>query len=75
MPQPGDLAINPCNLQLFVGMPTGKWPIPQLSEIPTGSCGIVLEQRDRWIRWMIAGKIGWSNVDFVQVVNQYVQDW
>lgn len=68
--KPGDMVINELpELHL--------WPTPESTrtfetepgEVPYGSIGVILSPTSgTWVRWMVNGKVGWSNFSFLKEV-------
>ena len=65
---PGTLVTNRCFLYLHPTLETINRGAPD-NEVPFNSIGIILSPPNgAWIKWMVNGKIGWSNWTFLSDV-------
>ena len=65
---PSNLVTNRCFLYLHPTLETINRGAPD-NEVPFNSIGIILSPPNgAWIKWMVNGKIGWSNWTFLSDV-------
>ena len=65
---PGDLVKNLCFLDFY---PTAEHVNQRLPDdgIPMNSIGMIVKPPDgTWVKWLVNGRVGWSNWTFMQVV-------
>lgn len=66
---PGDLVTNRCFLDLYHRAESVNRRAPD-DGIPMGSVGIILAPTDgTWVKWMVGGKVGWSDFTLLQVIS------
>ena len=65
---PGTLVTNRCFLDLYPEIESIDRGVPD-DGVPFNSFGIILSPPNgAWIKWMVNGKIGWSNWTFLSDV-------